>query len=70
MRKAIRMWPLQAPGIRVGACSIVGNAKQLWERACSRLLTDIRHLRRMKDRYREQARSHIFCGGLSYRACW
>ncbi|KAA0957117.1 hypothetical protein FQ185_27695 [Pseudomonas sp. ANT_H12B] len=32
----------------------------LWERACSRLRTDIQHSCRQIHRYREQARSHRF----------
>ncbi|QAY93741.1 hypothetical protein CUN63_29760 [Pseudomonas sp. ACM7] len=31
----------------------------MWERACSRWGHNIQHLRRLSDRHREQARSHI-----------
>ncbi|MBD0681105.1 hypothetical protein CGA21_20930 [Pseudomonas sp. PSB11] len=35
----------------------------LWERACSRIRTDIHHRCRLTHRFREQARSHSDVGG-------
>ncbi|TPG81135.1 hypothetical protein EAH72_14530 [Pseudomonas caspiana] len=41
------------------------NPIPMWERACSRIRSDIQHLSRLTYCYREQARSHRFCIDLN-----